>query len=156
MAQVYWNLQWDRHSVTGHTHVAGLEEQPSPCLACEHFTALWLQASASIPKHRNHILVRMTSVLSIYRIMRALDWQKISKLVVLLLQVWLLVKGSLDGHWTLFVGIILVRRIVATFKFFFRVFCCNRMKVGYWWVSADKPEVYEGREMPYALPTRRS
>jgi hypothetical protein len=22
------------------------------------------------------------------------------------------------------------------------------MKVGYWWASADKPEMYEGREMP--------
>ncbi len=45
---------------TGQTCVARSAEH----LACEHFTALWLHASASILKHLNHISVRITSVSS--------------------------------------------------------------------------------------------
>ncbi len=51
---------WVWHSTTGQTHVARSAEH----LACEHFTALWLHASASILKYLNRISVRITSVSS--------------------------------------------------------------------------------------------
>jgi hypothetical protein len=96
-------------------------------LACEHLTSLWLHASASILKHLKSHLGKNYICFILYTIVRALDWQKNSKLVVLLLH-WLLVSpGTVDAYWILFNGIILVRRIVPTSKFS-SVFCGDRYK----------------------------